>query len=127
MDAFLTLKVNVPAHVFSEYSEQYMDQLKKCLTEAKSEHPSDIYWIIHKKDKESLSESIKTAGEYGPNAFEDIIKNYDYSQLDENTKFEFERDLWIKLDKEKDLGTDFYKNLLNLDTRVFNSLQLEGA
>jgi hypothetical protein len=66
---------------------------------------------------------IKEAGRYSPENFENLIKDFDYSQLDENTKFEIELNLWIKLEKEKDSASNLYKNLYQLDNFIFNSLQ----
>ena len=37
--------------------------------------------------------------------------------------FDLEHDIWLKLEQEKDDETVAYKNLLSLDTRIFNSLQ----
>jgi hypothetical protein len=84
---------------------------------------SSLYWTIFKKDKNSLLNLIDEAGSYDPDVFKDIIKEFDYSQLDENTKFEIELELWKKLDKEKDNNSNFYKNIYELDTTIFNSLQ----
>lgn len=66
---------------------------------------------------------IDEADSYKPEIFKDIIKDFDYTELDENTKFEIELNIWKKLDKEEKNDSNFYKNLFELDSTIFNSLQ----
>ncbi|MPZ06078.1 MAG: hypothetical protein GEU26_06610 [Nitrososphaeraceae archaeon] len=123
IDSFLTLHDKVPCQIFKEYAEQYLVRLKKSLDKSMDKNFSSLYWIVHKKDLTSLLNLIKEAGLYSPGSFSDLIKDFDYGQLDENTKFEIELNLWKKLDREKDRESNLYKNLYQLDNIIFNSLQ----
>jgi hypothetical protein len=125
MDAFFTLKVNIPPEIFNDYILQYKDRLEHGVGNTIRVPLSDIYWVIHNMDKESLQKLIDSAGNYDTRVFEDLIANFDYNQLDESTKFEIEKDIWLRLDKEKGIETLVYKNLLSLDTKIFNSLQFD--
>lgn len=74
------------------------------------------------KDLDSLRNLIDEADSYKPEIFKDIIKDFD-TKLDENTKFEIELNIWKKLDKEEKNDSNLYKNLFELDSTIFNSLQ----
>ncbi|MPZ05704.1 MAG: hypothetical protein GEU26_04690 [Nitrososphaeraceae archaeon] len=123
VESFRILQLKVPPEIFKKYTELYMNRLKESLSQSKDKNYSGLFWTIFRKDKDSLLNLIDEAGSYDPEVFKDIIKDFDYSQLDDNTKFEIELDLWKKLDKAKDNNSNFYKNIYELDTTIFNSLQ----
>jgi len=78
--------------------------------------------LDNSKDLDSLRNLIDEADSYKPEIFKDIIKDFD-TKLDENTKFEIELNIWKKLDKEEKNDSNLYKNLFELDSTIFNSLQ----
>jgi hypothetical protein len=69
-------------------------------------------FLTHKKDRMSLLSLIEEAGSYSPENFEDLVKNFDYSQLVENAKFEIELNLWKKLDIETMYFEKLYDKML---------------
>jgi hypothetical protein len=66
---------------------------------------------------------VSSAEKYDPQVFKDLIIKFDFGQFDSEKILAIEQKLWKKLDKEKDKDSSLYKNLLELDSKLFNSLQ----
>jgi hypothetical protein len=122
-ECFLTLQAKLPPLIFEEYVEQYKGQIAKSLEKSKDKMFSGIYWMIHNRNLDSLLRLIDSVENYGVETFKDLIQDFDYEQFNDDTKLKIEQDLWKRLDKEKDSNSVVYKNLLELDSKVFNSLQ----
>lgn len=82
-----------------------------------------MHWLVYEPNEESLNKLVNSAANYEPQTFKDLINQFDFEQFDNEKKLSIEQKLWTKLDKEKNSDSYNYKNLLELDNKLFTSLR----
>lgn len=125
-DCFITLQRlaqqnKLPSQIFKDYLKASQDCLKNTLKNGKL--VLGVFWLVYEPNEESLNKLIDSAGNYNVETFKDLLIQFNFGQFDSEKKLTVEEKLWKILDEEKDSNSNRYKNLLELDMRLFNSLQ----
>jgi hypothetical protein len=125
-DCFVTLQSlaqqnRLPSQIFKDYLKSSKDRLKNTLKNDKL--VLGIFWLVYEPNEESLDNLIDSAGNYNVGTFKDLLIQFNFGQFDSEKKLTIEEKLWKILDEEKDSNSNRHKNLLELDTGLFNSLQ----
>jgi hypothetical protein len=81
------------------------------------------YWQVHVQNEGSLNKLINSAADYDPDVFRGLINEFDFAHSGNDKKIDIEQEIWKKLDKEKERESNRYKNLLEVDKKLFNTLQ----
>ena len=126
-DCFITLQglvkeSKLPSQIFKDYLESSKDRLRNILLK-NDKLVLGMFWLVYDPTEDSLNKLIDSAGNYNVETFKDLLIQFNFGQFDNEKKLAIEEKLWNILDGEKDSNSNKYKNLLELDTRLFNSLQ----
>lgn len=122
-DCIVTLQNKIPLQLFRGYVEARKARLKRILPKAQNEIIPEIYWLLHEPNQDSILELIYTAGKYETEVFSRLIGKVNFASFDNGTKLTIEHKIWKRLDRMKDNNSNIYKNLLELDGKLFISLQ----
>jgi 5-methylcytosine-specific restriction endonuclease McrA len=112
----------LPSQIFKDYLDSSKDRLKNILLK-NDKLVSGMFWLVYEPNEDSLNKLIDSAGNYNAETFKDLLIQFNFGQFDNEKKLTIEEKLWNILDGEEDNNSNKYKNLLELDTRLFNSLQ----
>jgi hypothetical protein len=124
-DCFVALSNKIPSHILKEYVNKNKRRLRLIISKDNM-LAGTIYWHIYEQNEGSLNKLINSAADYDPHVFGGLINDFDFGHFDNEKKIDIEQRIWKKLDKEKEKENNEYKNLLELDTKLFNSLQPKG-
>lgn len=90
---------------------------------------TSLFWKIHEndKDKDIFNYFLVNASLYEYDIYDDLIQTLDLSKLERVELFERDEQLWKELDKISDKESNRYKNLKQLENKVFESLKTNST
>ena len=97
--------------------------LDKILSNQIKEPYDNVFYLINKSDINTVNHLISNAAKYSYDIFKDLVINLDLNEIDLEDKLSLEKNIWNLLDSIHDKGNSEYRNLLDLETKIFNSLQ----
>jgi hypothetical protein len=124
-DCFVALSNKIPLHILKEYVDKNKRRLRLIISKDNM-LAGPIYWLVYEQNEGSLNKLINSAADYDPHVFVGLINDFDFGRFDNEKKTDIEQRIWKKLDKEKERESNEYRNLSELDTKLFNSLQPKG-
>ena len=88
---------------------------------------TSLFWKIYENDKDIFNYFLANTSLYEYDIYDDLIKTLDLSKLKRDELFERDKQLWKELDKISDKESNHYKNLKQLENKVFESLKTNST
>jgi hypothetical protein len=88
---------------------------------------TSLFWKIHENDKDMFSYFLTHASFYEYDVYDDLIRTLDLKKLERDDLFERYKQLWKELDKISDKKGKHYKNLKQLENKVFEALKTNST
>ena len=115
---------NFPTEILDKFLKKYNRFIIGLLDKNKNKRfLTSLFWKIYENNKDMFSYFLTHASSYEYDVYDDLIRTLDLKKLERDDLFERDKQLWKELDKISDKEGKYYKNLKQLENKVFEALK----